>query len=103
MVQQLRTESCPYRFRVVVEEETVQTDHIVTMDQMTLDKISRIVGPKCPLARIIDASFRFLLDREPKEAILNRFDMTLISHNFPEYYDQLKDYVLSAGSDPVHP
>ncbi|MBF0135357.1 MAG: hypothetical protein H7833_01460 [Magnetococcus sp. DMHC-1] len=93
VVQQVQTDSCPFRFRVAVEEESVRTEHTVTVDQMTFDKISRIVGTECQPVKIIEASFRFLLEREPKEAILNRFDLTLISHNFPEYYEQIKQYL----------
>jgi len=35
--------------------------------------------------RCIEAAFQFLLDREPKESILRRFDVTVISHYFPEF------------------
>ncbi|MBF0154214.1 MAG: hypothetical protein HQL64_10785 [Magnetococcales bacterium] len=93
VVRQVQTNSCPFRFKVTVEEEAVRTEHTVTVDQMTFDKISRCVGSECQPIKIIEASFRFLLDREPKEAILNRFDLTLISHNFPEFYDQVKGYM----------
>jgi hypothetical protein len=44
-------------------------------------------------AACIEAAFRFLLDREPKEAILARFDVTLISHYFPEFETRLPDYL----------
>jgi hypothetical protein len=35
--------------------------------------------------RCLEATFRFLLDREPKESILGRFDATVISRYFPEF------------------
>jgi hypothetical protein len=33
----------------------------------------------------VEASFRFLLEREPREAILRRFELPLIGHFFAEY------------------
>jgi hypothetical protein len=37
----------------------------------------------------VQAGFRFLLDREPKEAILPRFDLAAIAHYFPEFEREL--------------
>lgn len=42
---------------------------------------------------LIEASFRFLLDREPKESIMNSFDLSVISRYFPEYRDRIGDYL----------
>ena len=36
---------------------------------------------------------RFLLDREPKECILGRFDVTVISRYFPEFERELRRYL----------
>ena len=36
---------------------------------------------------------RFLLDREPKESILGRFDVTVISRYFPEFERELPHYL----------
>jgi hypothetical protein len=33
----------------------------------------------------VTESFRFLLEREPKESILGSFDLTVIGRYFPEY------------------
>jgi hypothetical protein len=35
--------------------------------------------------RLIRASFEFLLEREPKESILARFELPVIERYFPEY------------------
>jgi len=37
-------------------------------------------------------AFRFLLDREPKESILGRFDVTAISRYFPEFEREMPRY-----------
>lgn len=34
---------------------------------------------------LVERSFRFLLAREPKEAILRRFELPVIARYFPEY------------------
>ena len=39
---------------------------------------------------LIRKSFEFLLEHEPKESILSRFDLTVISRYFPEYEGEIK-------------
>jgi hypothetical protein len=41
----------------------------------------------------IEAAFQFLLDREPQESILRRFDITVISRYFPEFESELPRYL----------
>ncbi len=41
----------------------------------------------------ITRAFRFLLDREPKESILRRFDVMTISRYFPEFERELPRYL----------
>jgi hypothetical protein len=41
----------------------------------------------------IDAAFRFLLDREPKESILRQFDLAVIERYFPEFERELPRYL----------
>lgn len=43
--------------------------------------------------RLVEAAFRFLLDREPKETILKRFDLSVISQYFPEFQHELPKYL----------
>ena len=43
--------------------------------------------------RCLEAAFRFLLDREPKESILGRFDVTAISRYFPEFEREMARYL----------
>jgi hypothetical protein len=42
---------------------------------------------------LVEASVRFLLDREPKEAIMSSFDLSVIRRYFPEYRDRIGDYL----------
>ena len=43
--------------------------------------------------KLVEGSFRFLLEREPKEMILRTFDLKIISHYFPEYERKISTYV----------
>ncbi|MCK7475459.1 MAG: hypothetical protein MZV49_22785 [Rhodopseudomonas palustris] len=45
------------------------------------------------LERCVEAAFRFLLAREPKEAILRDFDVAVISRYFPEFEAQWPRYL----------
>ena len=42
-------------------------------------------APGHTVERLLRASFEFLLEREPKESILRRFDLPAIERYFPEY------------------
>jgi hypothetical protein len=42
---------------------------------------------------VLQSAFAFLLDREPKEAILRRFDLAVISRYFPEFESELPRYL----------
>ena len=76
-------------FEVTIQEESGRTQHRVTLDGATCRRLGRDRAPE----QLIEASFRFLLDREPKESILSRFDLTLISHYFPEFEGVLPEYL----------
>ena len=91
MIEVRRTgEGDPLEFEVVVREGEGETRHHVTMARGTCD---RLVGGKQTPERCIEAAFRFLLDREPKESILSRFDVTVISSYFPEFEQELPRYL----------
>ncbi|MGA7544342.1 MAG: hypothetical protein WBW08_00720 [Methyloceanibacter sp.] len=51
--------------------------------------------------RCLEAAFRFILDREPKESILGRFDVTVIQRYFPEFEQELSLAILTSGAVPV--
>jgi hypothetical protein len=76
-----------YEFQVAVRERGSVTRHRVTLDQADCE---RLTGGKASPEALVVESFRFLLEREPKEAILRSFDLTLIGHYFPEYERQIR-------------
>jgi hypothetical protein len=80
----------PLEFEVVVREGEGETRHHVTMSRETRN---RLTAGKHTSERCLEAAFRFLLDREPKESILGRFDVTVISRYFPEFDRELPRYL----------
>jgi hypothetical protein len=91
MIEVTRKEGAdPLAFEVVVREGRSESRHHVTMARETCDRLSR--GGHAP-ETCIDAAFRFLLEREPKEAILGRFDVSVISRYFPEFERELPRYL----------
>ena len=87
-------EGDPLEFDVVVCEGRGKTRHHVTMSQSTWNRLA--AGAHQP-ERCIEAAFRFLLDREAKESILARFDVTVISRYFPEFERELPRYLSTTG------
>ena len=83
-------EGDPLEFEVVVREGQGESRHHVTMAQKTCDRLT--AGKHTP-EKCLEAAFRFLLDREPKESILSRFDVTVISRYFPEFEQELPRYL----------
>jgi hypothetical protein len=79
----------PFEFEVTVREGKGETLHLVTMGKETYQSLTN--GKLSPEAAI-EAAFRFLLDREPKESILRRFDVAVISRFFPDFREKLPDY-----------
>jgi hypothetical protein len=91
MIQvRLTAERDPITFDVVVSEGKGETRHHVTMSRELCERLT--AGKHTP-ERCLEAAFRFLLDREPKESILRRFDVTEISRYFPEFEREMPHYL----------
>jgi hypothetical protein len=58
------------------------TEHTVSVSSAELERLG---GPDADPQFLVDASFRFLLEREPKESILRRFALSDIETYFPDY------------------
>jgi hypothetical protein len=83
------SEGDPLIFDVRVREGKSETRHRVTLSQKSRLRL----GKDAAAERIVEAAFRFLLDREPKESILASFDVDLIESYFPEFEARLPDYL----------
>ena len=90
MIEVTRTsDGDPLEFEVTVRDQRGESRHHVTMDRSTA---ARLTGQHTP-EQCMEAAFRFLLDREPKESIMARFDITVISRYFPEFDERLGEYL----------
>ena len=87
--------SDPLTFDVVIRESGNATRHQVTMSMRDYD---RLTNGSCPLEHCVEAAFRFLLDREPKEAILSRFNVSVISRYFPDFETKLPRYIVGGSA-----
>ena len=67
---------------VVVTGGGASTRHEVTLSR---DAYERLAGGEATPEALVEASFAFLLEREPKESILRRFDLPVIGRYFPDY------------------
>ena len=74
-------------FRVRVSEGGSESTHQVTLKEKDQ---ARLAGSAAAPEELIRKSFEFLLERESKESILGRFDLTVISRYFPEYEREIK-------------
>jgi hypothetical protein len=82
----------PLVFDVVVAEPDGVSRHRVTLSRADAARL----GAGAPLEGLVTAAFRFLLDREPKEAILTRFDLSVIAEYFPQFETALPAYLSEA-------
>jgi len=71
-----------YELQVTVKEGRGESRHRVTLRKADYERLS---GGKISPEALVTESFRFLLEREPKESILRSFDLTVIGRYFPEY------------------
>ncbi len=69
-------------FSVVVDEQGSRSQHTVSVEE---DYYRKLTGGKITPEELVRKSFEFLLEREPKESILFRFDLPVIQRYFPEY------------------
>jgi len=79
----------PLQFEVVVQDGSGATLHQVTMSKSDFERLSqrRATAEEC-----VRAAFLFLLDREPKESILRRFDVSVIGRYFPDFVRDFPHY-----------
>jgi len=69
-------------FAVIVEGKDDKTQHLVSLDD---DYYHLLTQGRIGKEELIKKSFQFLLEREPKESILAKFNLKLIKSYFPEF------------------
>lgn len=75
------------KYRVTIEGSGTKTIHEVTVSSAELQRYGKDATPE----RLLQASFTFLLEREPKESILPRFRLSDIEAYFPDYSKQVSE------------
>ena len=76
-----------WRCAVIVGDDPWTTTHHVVLNA---EDLRRFAPPGIAVERLVEASFAFLLEREPRESILREFDLPLISRYFPEYEREIR-------------
>lgn len=84
----------PVELMVVVRSGGSESRHRVRAARADLERLAPGHTPQ----RCVEAAFRFLLDREPKESILGEFELPVISRYFPEFERELPDYLAQLPS-----
>ena len=75
---------------VRVSERGSATEHRVTLSR---DYHAQLTQGRATPEQLAEASFAFLLEREPKESILRSFELPVIVRYFPEYERRIGDYL----------
>ena len=74
-------------YRVTVEDGRSRTQHTVTV---TRQDLARYAPAGTTPERLLEASFEFLLEREPASSILSTFALPVIERYFPEYPQEIR-------------
>ena len=74
-------------YLVTVSDSASSTTHQVTV---TSDHLARYAPAGTSPEKLLHASFDFLLERESKESILSKFDLSVIERYFPEFPRQIR-------------
>ncbi|HVM25763.1 MAG TPA: hypothetical protein VM253_10245 [Candidatus Limnocylindrales bacterium] len=75
-----------WRCTVVIGEDAGATRHEVTVDRETLEDLAPSATPEVLVAE----SFAILLEREPRESIMRRFELPIIGRFFGDYPDEIR-------------
>ena len=80
-------------YDVIVDDGRGTTRHEVTVWPSDVARYAPDATPEA----LLEASFVFLLEREPKEAILRKFELPVIERYFPEYVGRIAHMI---GDEP---
>lgn len=89
-VKEVESHETGWVYDVFVREEGTESRHRVTLSRNDYESLT--AGEAEP-EKLVESSFEFLLEREPKESILSKFDLSVISNYFPEFENRIKDYI----------
>lgn len=70
---------------VTLGDDAGATTHEVTVDREVLEDLAPGATPE----ELVRVSFEFLLEREPREAIMRAFELPIIGRFFGDYRDEM--------------
>jgi hypothetical protein len=76
-----------WRCAVTVGDDPAATHHEVLVDRATLEDLAPAATPEL----LVTESFRFLLEREPRESIMRRLELPIIGRFFGDYPDEIRN------------
>jgi hypothetical protein len=87
----VRCEPAPdgWRCAVTVRDDRSSNSHDVTVSTTDAENLAAATDA-AHVRRLIEETFDFLLEREPKESILRTFDLTVVSQYFPEFEHEIR-------------
>lgn len=87
----VRCERAPdgWRCAVTVRDGHSSSTHDVTVGTLEADEFAAATDAS-HVQRLVEETFDFLLEREPKESILRSFDLSVISRYFPEFEHEIR-------------
>lgn len=77
-------------FQVEVHDDAGQSTHQVVVPEGYMEELG---VEDAAMQDLVRESFRFLLEREPKEQIQGEFELPTIADFFPEYPEEIKERV----------
>ncbi len=86
MAEIIVTPQNPDEFLVSVRDDGSTSTHLVRVSSESLERY----GEGADAEALLRESFEFLLEREPKESILSRFELPVIERYFPEYAGEIQ-------------
>ncbi|MAF99394.1 MAG: hypothetical protein CMH61_02170 [Nanoarchaeota archaeon] len=73
-------------YEVIVQEQKF----MVILDEGTYQELTK---EKYSVNELIRGTFRFLVDREPLEQVMRKFNVRMVSSFFPEFPDKIEEYM----------
>ena len=76
--------SAGWRCSVDANDGATTGRHEVTVAREDAERLA-VARDDAAVVRLVEETFDFLLDREPRSSILATFDLTVVSRYFPEF------------------
>jgi len=86
-VDKIRENNEQFVFEVLLDENDQKPPFTVTVNK---EYYKKLTDGKVSPEELVERSFRFMVAREPKEAILEKFNLEVISKYFPEYEEEIR-------------